>query len=170
MRRIRRFTVSFARPEPVEGLADRANAERVRVLTLTSPFPLEDSLPPEAGRGWPTTWVAAAAGVAGSVTAIWFQNWVMQDSWPLNIGGRPGFAGPALAPVAFEVGVLCAGLAAFIHFVAGGLRRRVDSADGPADEFVVVLEVVDPRQLALVREWIGELRPLWWREEDLWQD
>jgi len=53
------------------------------------------------------------AGVIGAVTAFGVQWWCNAVDYPINVGGRPPFSLPAFIPIAFEIMVLFASLAAF---------------------------------------------------------
>ena len=92
------------------------------IVDVLSPLPVHGideamGLPPSR-----LTWVCFGGGLAGLVLATWFQVWTSAVDWPLNVGGKPLFSLPAFVPVAFEVTILFAGLAAFFAlWVRSGL-------------------------------------------------
>ncbi|MHB8417943.1 MAG: DUF3341 domain-containing protein [Myxococcales bacterium] len=89
-----------------------------RELDLHSPFPLEGS---EAALGLRRSRlplaVLAGAGAGGAIAhgGMWFCN---AADFPINVGGRPLYSGPALIPITFEVAVLFAAFAAFFGVFA----------------------------------------------------
>ena len=40
--------------------------------------------------------------LSGTTTALGCMGWIFTRDWPLNIGGKPHFALPALIPITFE--------------------------------------------------------------------
>jgi hypothetical protein len=63
--------------------------------------------------------VTLAGGLFGLALGLWLQYWTSASDWPVNVGGKPFDSFPAFVPVAFELTILCAGLAT----VAGVLAR-----------------------------------------------
>lgn len=55
------------------------------------------------------TWVCFVCGMAGALGMLWFEHWTAAINWPINVGGKPWFALPSDAPIAFEAAVLLAG-------------------------------------------------------------
>lgn len=78
-------------------------------------------------------YVTLVAGVCGGSFGLWMQYWASQTDWAIDVGGRPWNSWPAFVPVAFELTILCAGLATVAAFVVRArLGRRPDSARLPA--------------------------------------
>lgn len=70
------------------------------------------------------TWIALAAGLLFGGGAYLLQWWINVVDYPLDIGGRPHHSAPAFIPIAFEMTVLFAALAALVSALAlGGLPR-----------------------------------------------
>jgi hypothetical protein len=64
-------------------------------------------------------WATLVGGVLGMAGGLALQYWTSAADWPLDVGGKPLDSFVAFVPVAFELTVLCAGLAT----VAGILLR-----------------------------------------------
>lgn len=78
-------------------------------------------------------YVTLVAGVLGGSGGLWLQYWVSRTDWPLDVGGRPWNSWPAFVPVAFELTILCAGLATVAALVVRArLGRRPDPSRLPA--------------------------------------
>jgi hypothetical protein len=70
------------------------------------------------------TWIALGFGLVFGGGAYLLQWWINVVDYPLDIGGRPYHSSPAFIPIAFEMTVLFASLAALISaIVLGGLPR-----------------------------------------------
>lgn len=99
-----------------------------------------------------------AFGVTGLTLTLLFQYWVSVFNWPMNIGGKPFAASPALIPVAFEVTVLFAGLGSVATLFAlrgmrPGRRPEVPVLGGTDDRFLVAVH--EGGQGAAVRALLG---------------
>lgn len=118
---------ALAELESGAALVDAVRALRrigYRDLDAYTPYPvhgLEEALAlPRSRLPWIVVLVAFA-GAAGAFAVQWYVNAV---DYPLDVGGRPGFAVPAFAPITFETGVLAAAFAAFFGlFFAARLPR-----------------------------------------------
>ena len=88
-------------PFPVEGLADAVGFRRTRISAAT-----------------------LLGGLAGGIGAYFLQWYTAVVDYPINSGGRPLHSWPEFIPVAFEMTVLGAALAAVVAMlVANGLPR-----------------------------------------------
>jgi hypothetical protein len=88
--------------------------------------------------------MSLAAGVFGLGIAMGLQFYAGVFDWNLNVGGKPDNSTLAFVPIAFELTVLFAGLAAVAAFLlrAGlfpGARARLLSEGTTEDTFAVVL-------------------------------
>ena len=55
-------------------------------------------------------WITFFAGLVGLAAAVALEYWTSAVDWPLNVGGKPFFSGPAFVPIMFELTVLFAAL------------------------------------------------------------
>ena len=55
-------------------------------------------------------YVTFDAGLTGFMCAVALQYWTSAIDWPINVGGKPFFSGPAFVPVMFELTILFAAL------------------------------------------------------------
>jgi hypothetical protein len=93
------------------------------------------------------------AGVIGAVTAFGVQWWCNAVDYPINVGGRPPFSLPAFIPIAFEIMVLFASLAAFFGVMIRMQLPRLAAPlfDAPGferatiDRFWVLVSEYDPK-------------------------
>jgi len=112
----------FDEPEATVAAVRQLRGGGFEVADVHSPFPLHGA---EEALGLPPTRIALATligGLAGGLGKLGFQGWVHVVDWPMNIGGKPDTALPALVPVTFELTVL---VAAFATLGALFLRRRL---------------------------------------------
>lgn len=100
-------------------------------IEAITPFPvhgLEEALAiPRSG----IPYVTFVAGVTGGGLGLLFQYWTSVISWPINVGGRPFFSGPAFIPITFELMILFAALGSVtaMFIVCGMPRFRVNVHD-----------------------------------------
>ncbi len=98
--------------------------------------------------GLPPSWLSRACfalGAAGLTAALSFQYWVSLFNWPMNIGGKPLDASPALVPIAFEITVLVAGVGTVLTLLAfrgllPGKPAAFAGLGATDDKFLLVLE------------------------------
>ena len=112
----------FDEPGATLGAVRRLRSEGFEVADVHSPFPLHGA---EEALGLRPTRIALATlvgGLIGGLGKLAFQGWVHVVDWPMNIGGKPDTALPALVPVTFELTVL---VAAFATLGTLFLRRRL---------------------------------------------
>ncbi len=55
-------------------------------------------------------WVTFFAALVGLASAVALEYWTSAVDWPLNVGGKPFFSGPAFVPIMFELTILFAAL------------------------------------------------------------
>lgn len=135
----------FDSDHSVLAAARAARDEGLVAKDAYTPFPvhgMDDAL------GLPPSWLSRACfalGAAGLTFALAFQYWVSLYNWPMNIGGKPFDASPALVPIAFEITVLVSGVGTVLTLlVYRGLLpgRTADLAGLGAtdDKFLLVVE------------------------------
>ena len=55
-------------------------------------------------------WVTFFAGLTGLSSGLALTYWTSAVDWPINVGGKPFFSGPAFTPIMFELTILFAAL------------------------------------------------------------
>lgn len=150
-----RFSLSAAFVD--EERRDKAAAELRRSgldrFDTFSPFPAHeiDSLTPR---------VALAGGLLGFAGGFAMQVYANMIGYPLNIGGRPKLSWPSFVPIAFEIGIGLAVIAAIVAaFISAGLLKLhdpVDEADlmkrAMSDRWILALHAPDGEALRRARE------------------
>lgn len=130
---------AWDRPEKALAAARAARAAGLAVHDAYTPFPVHGM---DEALGLGPSWLGKAClafALTGLTAALGFQFWVSVFDWPMNVGGKPFDASPALLPVAFELTVLFAGLGTVGTFLA---FRRLSPARAPE---VAGLGAVDDR-------------------------
>lgn len=106
-----RFVVgSFEREEDLLQAARQVRACGWRVHDAYTPYAVHGLA---EVLGWKRSRLPRACfvcGLSGAALALWFQYWANNESWPMNVGGRPWQSLPAFVPVVFETMVLFGGL------------------------------------------------------------
>lgn len=75
-----------------------------------TPFPVHGMEEAVGIKRSPIPYVTFVAGVTGLLAGLALEYWTSVISFPINVGGKPFFSGPAFIPVIFEVTVLFAAL------------------------------------------------------------
>lgn len=155
-------------PKPLVGVFDSdhavlaaAAAARRKGLSVRdayTPFPVHGM---DEALGLPPSWLSKACfalGAAGLTCALSFQYWVSLFNWPMNIGGKPFDASPALIPIAFEITVLVSGVGTvltllFFRGLLPGRRPRISGLGATDDKFLLVIDDAPDQELrAFLRE------------------
>ncbi|HEX3915154.1 MAG TPA: DUF3341 domain-containing protein [Steroidobacteraceae bacterium] len=134
----------------------------IEATDVYSPMPIEGQV---SSSGLPL--LMFAAGMLGFVGFFLLMSYADLKAYPLNIGGRPGFAWPAFVPIAFELGVLCAMAAGFFgYFVRCRLPRLYDGVDecpsfgnASRDGWFLEIRSEDGQRLAQARTIVQTLMP-----------
>lgn len=98
----------FKSPDDVKASITALQSEGIKVYDVYSPFPIHGM---EKLLGFKRSRLTVAAfffGMTGTLCALLMQVFMLVWDWPQDIGGKPFFQGPALAPVTFELTVLFA--------------------------------------------------------------
>lgn len=133
--------------------SDRALLEAVRaarrknlgVRDVYTPFPVHGM---DEAMGLPPSRLSRACfalGAAGLICALSFQYWVSLFDWPMNIGGKPFDASPALIPIAFEITVLVAGVGTVLTLLIfrgllPGRLPQFSKLGATDDKFLLVID------------------------------
>jgi hypothetical protein len=63
-------------------------------------------------------YITFGMALVGLASGVALQQWTSAISWPINVGGKPFFSGPAFAPVMFELTILFAALSSVVALFA----------------------------------------------------
>ena len=108
-------------------------------------------------------------GIAGGVGGYFMEWYAAVVDRPIHVGGRPLHSWPMFVPVAFELTILCAALAAIVTFVIGArlpkLRHPIfDAPDfefATRNRFFLVLRADDPAfEAQAASRWLADQSPL----------
>lgn len=114
----------FDNPTALVAAARSARAKGYTRLDAYSPYPIEELNEALELHGNRLARIVLAGGALGLLAGYGLQYYVAVLHYPLNIAGRPLHSWPMFIPVAFEVTVLFASLAAFLGMLAlNGLPR-----------------------------------------------
>lgn len=97
-----KFTTPETTSAGVEALQDKG----ISVYDVYSPFPIHGM---EKLLGFKRSRLTVAAflfGLTGLTLAVLMQVYMLVWDWPMDIGGKPNFQGPAIVPISFELTVL----------------------------------------------------------------
>lgn len=155
---IKTFVGVFDSDHAILAAARAAREKGLNIRDAYTPFPvhgMDDAL------GLPPSWLSRACfalGAAGLTGALSFQYWVSLFNWPMNIGGKPFDASPALIPIAFEITVLVAGVgtvATLLLFrgLLPGKPAELSGLGATDDKFLLVVDGgTEESQRAFYRE------------------
>jgi hypothetical protein len=144
--------VEFETPEEILEATRRSRQAGYRDLDAYTPYPVE-GLATELGL--PHTRLPAVVligGLVGAGAGFLMQYWTMAVDYPLNVGGRPYNSWPVFIPIAFEMMVLVAALAALLGMLfLNGLPQPhhpvfnvARFARATQDRFFLCIEATDP--------------------------
>jgi len=142
--------------------AQAAQKASLPVHDAYTPFPVHGmdralGLPPS-----PLPKYCLRFGAAGLSLTLAFQYWVSLFDWPMNIGGKPYNASPALIPIAFELTVLFAALGTVAMFLRSrGLsplkKPALEMLGGVDDRFLLTMRLPpDGDGAALMRRFLEQ--------------
>jgi hypothetical protein len=139
---------SFAHEGEAVTAVRRIRAQGFRIYDVHTPYPVHGLDRAMGVRPSRVPVVALLAGSLGLVFALALQFYCAVFDWPLNVGGKPPNSTLAFVPIAFELTVLCAGLAAagaflFASRLYPGAAARIFAPGATEDTFAVVLRKRD---------------------------
>jgi hypothetical protein len=143
----------FDDPTALVAAAKRTQEQGYRRYDAYSPFPIHDLFGAMQIEDRRVPLLVLAGGITGLLTGLGLQAWVSTVGYPLNIGGRPYLSWPMFVPVAFELTILFAALAAvFGMFILNGLPMPYHpvfnvprfAAAASQDGFFLAIEATDP--------------------------
>ena len=149
----------FDSDHAVLAAAVAARRKGLSVRDAYTPFPVHGM---DEALGLPPSWLSKACfalGAAGLTGALSFQYWVSLFDWPMNIGGKPFDASPALIPIAFEITVLVSGVGTVLTLLVfrrllPGRQPQVPGLGATDDKFLLVIEGSPDQELgAFLREY-----------------
>lgn len=133
--------------------ARRAHGEGYRKMDAYTPFPIEAL---SEAMGWHSRGrlpkLVLLGGILGCLSGFGLQYWTTVIAYPMNVGGRPMVSWPAWIPVAFEMTILFAALAAVLGMLGlNGLPRHhhpvfnaPNFALASQERFFLCIESADP--------------------------
>ena len=107
----------FKTPAALSSSVTALQSEGIKVYDVYSPFPIHGM---EKLLGFKRSRLTVASfffGLTGMLCAILLQVFMLVWDWPMDIGGKPFFQGPALVPVTFELTVLFAAFGMVFTFL-----------------------------------------------------
>jgi hypothetical protein len=138
----------FAHAADALAAVRRIRGQGFRVYDVHAPYPVHGLDEAMGLRRSRIPVVAAVAGLLGLLFALGLQFYCAVFDWPLNVGGKPRNSTLAFVPIAFELTVLAAGLAAagaflFTSRLFPGARPELFAQGSTEDVFTVVLRKRD---------------------------
>ena len=71
-------------------------------------------------------WVTFFAGLTGFLSGLALTFWTSAIDFPINVGGKPFFSGPAFAPIMFELTILFAALSSVAAMLVLNRLPKID--------------------------------------------
>jgi hypothetical protein len=162
------LVAEFETDQELRRAAAKAYGLGYRRMDGFSPFPLE-GLAESLGKKNRLPLLVLWGGIIGGSSAYFMEWFASVVSYPLNVGSRPLHSWPAFVPIAFELTVLGAALAAFFGaFALNGLPRPYhpmfnlpEFERASQDRFFLCIETTDPQfDAQQTRVFLESLGPL----------
>ncbi len=142
----------FDTPEALVAAAGKTIAQGYRQVEANSPFPVEGLDEALGFHHSRVPLITLIGGVVGGVGGFFMQWYSAVKHYPINVGGRPLNSWPAFIPIAFEMTILCAAIAAVLGMLAlNGLPMPYHPLFNVArferasrDRFFLCIEAIDP--------------------------
>ncbi len=114
----------FADEESLLAAATRVRSLGFQQVEAYSPYPIHGMAEVLGIHGVRLPRIVLVGGIVGCATALAMQWYSATISYPLNVGGRPLASWPSFVPIAFELTILVAGIAAVLGmFALNGLPQ-----------------------------------------------
>lgn len=127
----------------IRGAARVKEEKRYRFDTFT-PFPVHGIFEAQGVKRSILPVLVFVGGLTGCAIGFLGQYWTSAVDWPLIVGGKPFFSGPAFIPVTFEVTILLSALTTVIGMFAlnrlPNLRKRSFDPGITRDRFALLIE------------------------------
>lgn len=155
----------FTDPDELVQAARQIYGQGYRRLEAYTPFPINELAEIVGVRGRRLPLIVLAGGLLGGVGGLALQWYSSTVDYPLNAGGRPYASWPTYIPIAFELTILLAGIAAVLGMLA---LNRLPEPYHPVfnvpefelasrDRFFLCIEAADPQfDLALTQHLLQE--------------
>ena len=132
-------------PDSTSASVKALSAEGIKVYDVYSPFPIHGM---ENLLGFKRSRLTVAAfffGLTGTTCAVLMQVFMLVWDWPVDIGGKPHFQGPAIVPITFELTVLFAAFGMvftffFVNKMFPWKNPNIFDARVTDDTFVVAID------------------------------
>ena len=143
----------FDTPKDVLRATRRAQRAGYRVMDAYTPYPVKGLASALESQRTRVPFVILICGVVGAGVGFLMQWYTMASDYRFNVGGRPPNSWPVYLPIAFEVMVLVASLAAILgmlllnglprpHHPVFNVRRFVEASQ---ERFFLCIEATDPK-------------------------
>lgn len=91
-----------------------------------TPFPVHGMEEAVGIKRSPIPYVTFVMGIIGLIAGLALEYWTSAVSFPIIVGGKPFFSGPAFVPVMFELTVLFAALSSVVALFAMCRLPKID--------------------------------------------
>lgn len=133
--------------------AHKARAAGFQHVEAYSPYPISGLAETLGIRGVRLPRIVLAGGIVGGAAGLFMQWYSSVIDYPLNVGGRPYASWPSFIPIAFELTILVAGIAAVLGmFALNGLPQPYhplfnvpEFAKSSRDGFFLSIDAQDPK-------------------------
>jgi hypothetical protein len=138
------LVATFAGPSALLEAVTTIRAHGYKIYDVYTPCPVHGLDEAMGLRRSRLGYVTMAAGAIGLSLALAFQFYAAVIDWPLNVGAKPDNSTLAFVPIAFEMTILCAGLATAAVFLAcsrlfPGAPARLAGPRVTNDRFAIAL-------------------------------
>ncbi len=143
----------FIGPEALLSACEGVRDAGYRKWDAHAPFPVHGLNDAMGIYSTKLAWIVLGGGTAGCVGGVLLQWWTNAFDYPFLISGKPIWSIPANIPVAFELTILLASIAAFVGMLALNglprfnhpLLRNERFRRATVDRFFISIEASDPK-------------------------